>query len=61
MVTRRFFLKSSGLALVSFGAVPSALVPYASGERNVLLNPLHPDAAAIREVQRLEVTLDERI
>ncbi len=26
MITRRFFLKSSGLALVSFGALPSALV-----------------------------------
>jgi uncharacterized protein (DUF1501 family) len=26
MTTRRFFLKSSGLALVSFGALPSALV-----------------------------------
>jgi uncharacterized protein (DUF1501 family) len=26
LITRRFFLKSSGLALVSFGALPSALV-----------------------------------
>ncbi|MDO8361353.1 MAG: RES family NAD+ phosphorylase [Actinomycetota bacterium] len=42
-------------------SVPSALVDARSGERNVLLNPLHPDVALLREVQRFEVTLDERL
>ncbi len=42
-------------------AVPSALVHPDSGERNILLNPEHPAAAMLIEVQRLDVTLDERI
>jgi RES domain-containing protein len=47
----------SSLAL----AVPSALVDARSDERNVLLNPLHEGIAAVVEVQRFDVTLDERI
>ena len=42
-------------------AVPSALVDARSDERNVLLDPLHPGADALREVQRFDVTLDERL
>jgi RES domain-containing protein len=42
-------------------SVPSALVDVRSGERNVLLNPVHPDAAAWRELQRFEIVLDERL
>lgn len=42
-------------------AVPSALVDARSDERNVLIDPLHPGAATLREVQRFEVTLDERL
>lgn len=42
-------------------AVPSALVDARSGERNVLIDPLHPAAADLREVQRFDVTLDERL
>ncbi|HQZ34678.1 MAG TPA: RES family NAD+ phosphorylase [Ilumatobacteraceae bacterium] len=42
-------------------AVPSALVDARSGERNVLLNPLHPALSALRELQRFEVVLDERL
>ena len=42
-------------------AVPSALVDSRSGERNVLVNPLHPAAGSIRELQRFEVVLDERL
>ncbi len=42
-------------------SVPSALVDVRSGERNVLLNPLHPDAGAWRELQRFDVVLDERL
>jgi RES domain-containing protein len=42
-------------------SVPSALVDARSGERNVLLNPVHPAAASLRELQRLEVVLDERL
>jgi RES domain-containing protein len=41
--------------------VPSALVDPASGERNLLLSPRHRRASAIREVQQLAVTLDERL
>lgn len=42
-------------------AVPSALVDARSDERNVLLDPLHPEMGAVSEVQRFEVTLDERL
>ena len=42
-------------------AVPSALVDARSGERNVLIDPLHPAMAEVREVQRFDVTLDERL
>lgn len=42
-------------------AVPSALVDARSGERNVLINPLHPRVVALRELQRFEVVLDERL
>ena len=42
-------------------AVPSALVDARSGERNVLIDPLHAAITTVRELQRLEVTLDERL
>ena len=42
-------------------AVPSALVDARSGERNVLLNPAHPALTSLRELQRFEVLLDERL
>jgi RES domain-containing protein len=42
-------------------AVPSALVDARSDERNVLIDPAHPAASAVQEVQRFEVTLDERL
>ena len=42
-------------------AVPSALVDPRSGERNVVINPLHPKISAMRELQRFEVVLDERL
>lgn len=42
-------------------AVPSALVDARSGERNVLIDPLHAAIGAVRELQRFEVTLDERL
>ena len=42
-------------------AVPSALVDTRSGERNVLLNPSHPALSSLRELQRFEVVLDERL
>lgn len=42
-------------------AVPSALVDPRSGERNVLLNPSHPALTSLRELQRFEVLLDERL
>lgn len=42
-------------------AVPSALVDARSDERNVLIDPLHPEAGALVELQRFEVTLDERL
>ena len=41
--------------------VPSALVDARSGERNLLLNPAHPSAAQLREIQRFDVVLDERL
>ena len=41
--------------------VPSALVDARSGERNVLINPVHPSARELRELQRFEVVLDERL
>ena len=41
--------------------VPSALVDPRSGERNVLLNPAHPALTSLRELQRFEVILDERL
>ncbi len=41
--------------------VPSALVDARSDERNVLIDPLHPGASALHEVQRFDVTLDERL
>lgn len=41
--------------------VPSALVDARSGERNVLLNPAHPAATQLRELQRFDVVLDERL
>jgi RES domain-containing protein len=41
--------------------VPSALIDARSGERNVLLAPRHPAMAALRELQRFSVTLDERL
>jgi len=47
----------SSLAL----SVPSTLVDAHSGERNLLLNPAHSAATSVREVQRLEVVLDERL
>lgn len=42
-------------------AVPSALVDARSGERNVLIDPLHGAITEVRELQRFEVTLDERL
>lgn len=42
-------------------SVPSALVDARSGERNVLLNPVHPAVAELRELQRFDVVLDERL
>ena len=42
-------------------AVPSALVDARSGERNVLLNPSHAALSSLREIQRFEVLLDERL
>ncbi len=42
-------------------AVPSALVDARSDERNVLIDPLHPAAAALKELQRFDVVLDERL
>ncbi|MCY7300028.1 MAG: RES family NAD+ phosphorylase [Ilumatobacteraceae bacterium] len=42
-------------------AVPSALVDARSGERNVLLNPLHPALVGLRQLQRFEVLLDARL
>ncbi len=42
-------------------AVPSALVDARSGERNVLIDPLHAAITAVRELQRFDVTLDERL
>jgi len=42
-------------------AVPSALVDARSGERNVLLNPAHPGLSSLRELQRFDVLLDERL
>jgi len=42
-------------------AVPSALVDARSGERNVLLDPSHPALSSLRELQRFEVLLDERL
>ena len=42
-------------------SVPSVLVDARSGERNVLLNPLHPAASSLRELQRFDVVLDERL
>ena len=41
--------------------VPSALVDIRSGERNILINPAHPDSASIVEQQRFDVVLDERL
>jgi RES domain-containing protein len=41
--------------------VPTALVDARSGERNVLINPLHPSAGEIRELQRFDIVLDERL
>lgn len=42
-------------------SVPSALVDARSGERNVLINPLHPELDQITELQRFTVDLDERL
>ena len=42
-------------------SVPSALVDARSGERNVLLNPVHAAAGDLRQVQRFDVVLDERL
>jgi RES domain-containing protein len=50
-------VKATRLAL----AVPSALVDMRSGERNVLINPAHPALAKMRELQRFEVVLDQRL
>jgi RES domain-containing protein len=41
--------------------VPSVLVDARSGEGNVLVNAASASIAAIREVQRFEVVLDERL
>lgn len=41
--------------------VPSALVDPRSGEHNVLLNPRHPAMDQVRERQRFDVVLDERL
>ena len=41
--------------------VPSALVDRRSSERNILINPAHPESESIVEVQRFEVVLDERL
>lgn len=41
--------------------VPSALVDPRSGERNILINPAHPERDSIVEVQRFEIVLDERL
>ena len=48
---------SSSLAL----RIPSVLVDPRSNERNVLLNPAHPRNESVTEVQRFNVTLDERL
>lgn len=47
----------SSLAL----SVPSALVDARSGERNVLINPLHARFDRIREVQRFVIEIDRRL
>jgi RES domain-containing protein len=41
--------------------VPSALVDARSGERNVLLNPLHYQFGRITEVQRIPIEIDRRL
>jgi RES domain-containing protein len=41
--------------------VPSALVDARSGEGNVLVNAASPAMAHVREVQRFDVILDERL
>ncbi len=41
--------------------VPSALVDVRSGERNVLINPLHARLEQITELQRFAVELDGRL
>ena len=41
--------------------VPSALVDARSGERNVLLNPLHRAFDRVTEVQRFTIEIDRRL
>ena len=41
--------------------VPSVLVDVRSGERNILINPVHAKSASVVEVQRFEVVLDQRL
>ena len=53
----RWVRSSSSLAL----RVPSSLVDARAGERNVLLNPVHPQHDNIVELQRFEIVIDERL
>lgn len=58
--------RAAGDAWVAAGSslalsVPSVLVDARSGERNLLVNPLHPRRLQVAEVQRFDVVLDERI
>jgi RES domain-containing protein len=53
----RWVRSSSSLAL----GVPSSLVDPRSGERNVLINPVHPQQDSIVELQRFEIVIDERL
>ncbi|MCU1368507.1 MAG: hypothetical protein JWL72_984 [Ilumatobacteraceae bacterium] len=56
-VGEQWVRSSSSLAL----RVPSSLVDQRSGERNVLINPVHPQHESVIELQRFEVVLDERL
>ena len=58
--------RAAGDAWVAAGnslamSVPSVLVDARSGERNLLVNPLHPHRLDVTEVQRFDVVLDERL
>ncbi|MDO3376854.1 RES family NAD+ phosphorylase [Geoalkalibacter halelectricus] len=53
---KRWVMENRSVALL----VPSAVVPM-SPERNVLLNPLHPDFRLLRQVEILPYRFDERL